>query len=145
MVAGSLGKVCRRVLSARVPTRLSLFNPSNLETRWEADTRVQRVNKQLGFLAALIAGVCLLVTCSSRSLSPPTGVEDSVVIVIATVEIEEKVSPFHFLFPRAKGTCLRRHEDHRQQHPSGHSDAYTNSITYLPFLLLSCLLFPDLG
>jgi hypothetical protein len=38
--------------------------------------------------------------------------------------------------------CLRRHEDHRQQHPSGHSDAYTNSITYLPFLVLSRLLFP---
>jgi len=61
------------------------------------------VNKQLGFLAALIAGVCLLVTCSSRPLPPPTGVEDSVVIVTATVEIEEKVSPFHsFCFRELK-------------------------------------------
>jgi hypothetical protein len=58
------------------------------------------VNKQLGFLAALIAGVlpprCLLITYSSRPMSPPTGAEDSLVIVTATVEIEEKVSPFHF-------------------------------------------------
>jgi len=62
-------------------------------------------------------------------LSPPTGAEDSLVIVTATVEIEEKVSPFRFLFPRAKGTCLCRHEDHHQQHPSEHTDAYTNSMT----------------
>jgi hypothetical protein len=29
-------------------------------------------------------------------LALPTGAEDSLMIVTATVEIEEKVSPFHF-------------------------------------------------
>jgi hypothetical protein len=65
------------------------------------------------------------------------------VIVTATVEIEEKVSPFHFLFPRAKGTYLQPTRRSRQQHPSGHSGAYINSIRYLSFLL-SRLLFPHL-
>jgi S1-C subfamily serine protease len=40
-------------------------------------------------------------------LSQPTGAEDAVVVVTATVEIEEKVSPFHFLFPKIEGACLQ--------------------------------------